>query len=294
MKLHILDMPEETRDLALWLEEWIAGHELAVLVGQLSAGREVPEGPDLDEILGSEQPAVLAEGLAALKRSQLRSLLTRPAMLVELQTLALLEGGEFWQRLFEKYADESATTRHWNLLKTELRTEPDTVPSAGAGPDATAARRRHTEIAVLSGIAAALAIAAGIFLFQHNEPAGAGWGWDKAGALAMDGPADEYMNHLASSANEWFKKRPESRDEISARIQQFVDGCDELIGAPHTPLSKVDRDWLIERCRAWRGALVSHNEALKAGADPLEIRDQADATIRRLIDAIVTRADSLS
>jgi hypothetical protein len=116
-----------------------------------------------------------------------------------------------------------------------------------------------------------------------------GWGWDRPGALAVDLNAPEYLNHLADGANEWFKKRPETRQDLEQRLREFRRGCDTLIAAPHPQLSDADRDWLVERCRVWSGKLDQHVADLQTGTELTRVRDAADETIRKLIQALRDR-----
>ncbi|MGD9855667.1 MAG: hypothetical protein AB7U20_12040 [Planctomycetaceae bacterium] len=128
----------------------------------------------------------------------------------------------------------------------------------------------------------------------ENVPVAKGWGWERPGAIPNEGPAEIYLTTLAHSADEWFNKRPKAGDDVAKRIQDFSHGCQMLIEAPHTPLTPEDREWLVERCKAWQSKLDSHLAALNAGEDPIAVRDAADATVEQLIKAMRKRADELA
>ena len=66
-----------------------------------------------------------------------------------------------------------------------------------------------------------------------------------------------------------------------------------LIFSPHRPLSREDRIWLVEKCRLWAARLDYHLELLENGADAEKVRDDADATVGKLIKALRDRAKSL-
>ncbi|MCA9109633.1 MAG: hypothetical protein KDA52_06780 [Planctomycetaceae bacterium] len=121
-----------------------------------------------------------------------------------------------------------------------------------------------------------------------------GWGWDKPGAIPEDGPADVYLTQLATAADDWFKKRPEDGDGVKKRITQFRDGCSTLISSSHKPLSAEDREWLVEKCKAWRGKLDEQIAALDAGTDPLTARAATDEIVNKLMTALRTRAEELA
>ena len=121
-----------------------------------------------------------------------------------------------------------------------------------------------------------------------------GWGWDRPGALKSNIPADEYLNSLADSANEWFNKRPESPRDLATRIAQFRKGCSTLILADHQPLAEEDRTWLVEKCRAWAEKLDAHLVAIEAGQEVDSVRAAADETINKLMTAMRNRASEIA
>ena len=142
----------------------------------------------------------------------------------------------------------------------------------------------------------------GVFLVERRRGgdqgatavAASGWGWNRPGALADDLPPGVYLDRLADAAGEWFKKRPDDPIALARRIGEFRQGCSVLILSPHKPLSARDRAWLVEKCRAWAAKLDAHLAALEAGASAAKVRDDADATISKLIEALRDRAKSLA
>jgi hypothetical protein len=116
------------------------------------------------------------------------------------------------------------------------------------------------------------------------------WGWSKPDALPNDKPAPEYLNALADAGAEWFKKRPEDAPDVARRINDFRRGCSTLILAPHKPLANADREWLVERCRAWAKKLDEQLVALEQGADPIKVRAEVDGIVNKLVDALRGRA----
>lgn len=145
-----------------------------------------------------------------------------------------------------------------------------------------------------------LAINPGEQQVAQNDPpaqpvvAPTGWGWDKPGAIPNEGPADAYLTQLASAANDWFKKRPEDATGLKTRITQFRDGCSTLIDSPHEPLEAEDREWLVEKCKAWRGKLDEQLAAIDAGTDPLTVRESTDEIVNKLMTALRNRAEEVA
>ncbi len=124
--------------------------------------------------------------------------------------------------------------------------------------------------------------------------AATGWGWDKPGAIPNDVAADAYLAQLATAADDWFKKRPEDAAGVKQRITQFRDGCSTLIESSHEPLAAEDREWLVEKCKAWRGKLDEQLAAIDAGTDPFIVRESADEIVNKLTTALRNRAQEVA
>jgi hypothetical protein len=117
-----------------------------------------------------------------------------------------------------------------------------------------------------------------------------GWGWNHLDLVAADGPADRYFNRLADAAEEWFDERPDDAAALAQRISELRQGCSTLILGKHQPLGETDRQWLLEKCRAWAAKLDQHLVALESGDDPADVRARADDTVRKLVEAIRGKA----
>ena len=298
MNLHALDIPEDVAQLPHWLEDHLLGLDLAELVAELSAIRNgtPATGRSLEDVLGRSLPRVLSDGLSVLPPPLLRELLSEPCLLLDLQERIFLEGGHYWEtRAAHGNGMELMVARGRERLRKFIangKTAPTTV-SARVAPGT---RWYRHPLSVCIGTAAAV-LAAVVFwppFPQANAPVAAGWGWEKPGALQQDVSAAEYLNGLAEAADDWFKKRPATPQALATRIAEFRQGCSTLILAEHRPLAPEDRQWLVEKCRAWAGKLDQHLAAVEAGRDVLEVRNEADETIRRLITALKTRATEVA
>src|SRR5687767_1355847 len=101
MKLIAMTIPDDPAELAGWLERRLVGLDLAALVAELSAihGDRPSAAGELDALLGGHRDAVLNQGLSALPAAGLRELMRRPSVLLELQELILIDGGDYWRSL---------------------------------------------------------------------------------------------------------------------------------------------------------------------------------------------------
>jgi hypothetical protein len=289
-------MPDEVSELAVWLERQLVGAELGALVAQLEAvqgerGREV----SLPEIVGSELGTVLASGLSRLPAPLLGRLLAQPQTLLELQEMVLSAGGAYWDRVTPTRSEvltEVVGRGHRTIKEAVLR---DPLPEVFARQPDPSTRRvgwNRRQWGML--LAAAASVVAAFVVFDRvratRESAAAGWGWSRPGALALEGPRSAYLAQLADLAADWFKKRPDDARSLARRIAEFRQGCSTLILADHKPLPETDRAWLVGKCRDWAAKLDEHLRAVEAGQDVGKVRDLADQTIRKLIDALVARS----
>src|SRR4051812_19800390 len=101
MNLLVATIPDDPTDLAGWLERRLVGLDLGALVTELSAiHRPAPAGRStLREVLNGQLEQVRRSGLGCLSRDQLRQLLTRPGLLLELQQEVLSAGGPYWDQI---------------------------------------------------------------------------------------------------------------------------------------------------------------------------------------------------
>jgi hypothetical protein len=132
-----------------------------------------------------------------------------------------------------------------------------------------------------------------VFVYQHYVPpptpthpeTTTAWGWNQPGALPQDGPADEYLETLATLAKEWFARRPEGNDRLAlARLlAELREGCSVLILSPHKPLDAKTRAELVRRCHKWANQFADQLAELEAGDDVAAVREKTDKTVQTLI-----------
>ena len=297
MNAHVSEIPDDPAELAPWLDRYVVGLDLAELVAELSAIHPDldPDTDSLDHVLGHRRGEVLERGLSALPHQALGRFLQRPRLLFELQDEILLSGGSYWDGLAEPTPlGDSLTRRGKSRVDALFRSQSDMLEIEEDDPDSGLIildRPWWRRPAYFLPAAAAL-VAVSLLVFQQfgRESEPPPWGWNKADALAELDRPDLYLNQLANSAEDWFRRRPEDRAGLILRIEQLQQGCSRLISAPHKPLAPEDRAWLVERCQAWSAKFAAQLQSLRDGRDPLEIRGETDATIRKLIDALKARA----
>jgi hypothetical protein len=321
MTLLTMTIPDDPAGLAVWLEERLVAPDFARFVAELTALH--PDTPGdrqpARELLGRWTVETLDQGLGRLPPDLLRHLLRQPSNLIDLQELVLAEGGSYWDEVLRRQgglqaafdrgrrsldaivgseaAENQGVPGRWQRLETP----PARVAEADREPDASATGKRvrlYRRLAVFStALAACLAIVVGVLVLRPSKPPegptpAIAWGWAKPGGIPSEAqqPPRQYLEQLASAAEEWFKKRPEDAPGLAKRLNEFRTGCSQLIFAEHAPLAKADRLWLVERCRVWAGKLDAHLAALESGEDPAQVRAKADDTVKALIQALRDRA----
>lgn len=290
MNLVAFDLPDKTKEIREWLETQLTGPNISHVAAQFSAvHKDQGQKRSLDDVCGELWSKILRDGLAGLRPVQLAQLLTQPSLLLELQERLLLEGGEFWQQRFQHHKEEQENDRIKEYLLDQIQKVNTASVSVQRQTDYM--KISFQKSVILGFISTALVL---IAVFLNQQPAKPGWGWDRPEVLIADIPADQYLNQLADSANEWFNKPTETKVELLTRLQQFRHGCETLIKAPHPQLSQEDRTWLIERCQAWAAKLDDQITALDHGADLKSADAAANALINKLIKALRKRAQTIA
>lgn len=294
MSLILHNMPD---DVAKW-PDWLECRLVSPTLGQLVAELEVVHGGSLeaeatlDEVCGEALREVYSIGLAALSPERLRMLLRQPSLLLALQEAVLIHGQSYWTAVPRPYEFAQSTDEQWRQVATTCGLA-DTPAQAGEAdsrmqPELATHHQRRSRRTWITSVAALVLVGTGIWFVR---PRPAMWGFDRDGLLSTNVPRDEYLNALADAAGDWFNKRPDQVDGLVRRLTEFERGCDTLIQAPHPELADVDRQWLVERCGAWKSKLAACRTSLSAGQLSLEeAQATADQTIRALQHALRTRA----
>jgi hypothetical protein len=313
MNLITMTIPDNPADLVPWLEQRLMAPDFGRFAAELSA--LYPEPPEQREpshlVLRAWLPRVLETGLREVPPELLQRLLRQPTTLTDLQEQLLAEGGPYWDGVLQRCADLQPAFDRGRLAVDALvggpeavvgpRSAPTAEPVILAGREPAApvpgARFYRRMAFAAGGLAACLAVVVGVLLLRPTPPAGqamASWGWGKLGGIPEDARQPKvYLEQLASTAEEWFKERPEDAPALAKRLNEFRSGCSQLILAAHQPLAPEERKWLVERCRVWAAKLDSHLVALEAGQDLGRVREAADATVKALAAALRKKAEQV-
>jgi hypothetical protein len=294
--LHTFEIPEDDVRLANWLESMIAGPHLGDFVSELEvlrqagAGKGLPPQTTLDEILGNRLDAVCAKGLAAVPPTSLRRLFRQPQLLIDLQERVLSEGSAYWDR---KLGESTELSRATEVGWQRLLDLPIWGPSVVSRPDRQPQTRPVRWFAAGFAAAAAAAFMV-VFIGEHlpgpSPVATTGWGWNRPDAFPQDVTRAQYFRALADAGAEWRNKRPDTPQSLAKRINEFREGCSQLILAEHRSLTPADRKWLKEHCQTWSKALDEQLTALESGKPVTSVRDQVDGIADRLTKALADRA----
>ncbi len=312
MRLTALDIPESPTEVASWLDRHLTGTELADLVAGLTAFQGEPQGDlSLEELLGEQRDAVLKRGLGALSKDSLQKLLTHPGLLLPLQELVLLEGGNYWEHLAQSDEMQRARQAGWQALTTALDGDAATsrgeasqgsiadsstttaeTPPASSPAEASQPRRSSWWANLVTVAAIALFAFLGWQQYQSNRLVHRGWNRAEVFAATDLSPA-EYLHHVARAAEEWQGFEPADSDAMQRRLGEILSGCDRLIDADHMPLAEADREWLRERCRVWSDGFREDLAALQAGTPLSDVHESANARLDKLISALHQRAETV-
>jgi hypothetical protein len=269
-----MTIPDDPTQLPGWLERQLTDLDLAQLVAELSAvhGSSNQPSGSVRELLGAQIEGVVKFGLARLPVGLLRQLLREPSYLLELQDIVLSAGSPYWDRLtvggkLDRLTEQGRQSLQAMLFPSLARRKP---------------QRRWPWLINLT-LAATLLIGLlfGYSLLHHlfraaPPPSQIAWGWARPGALLAEGTAKAYLIHLADTVNEWFRTRPENSPALAERIDEFRNGCDQLIAATHEPLALEDRVWLVKKCQLWQDQLGEARQQLLGGEDVATVRTSVD------------------
>lgn len=281
----IANMPGNA-GLADWLDRALASPYLGELVGELETLNLNEERVvSLNDIVGDKRAAVLNNGLSELSEANLMELLASPKLLLDLQELVFLEGGDYWRLLATEEADaESLARLRERLTSTVVGAEKVTRPASND----------FSRYAVVFLAAACLVLAAFATwpLFVSSQTEAIAWGWNAADAMPENATTPEYFEAIADGGEAWFNRSPESKIEFAIRLSEYRQGCSRLILSEHKPLSLEDRTWLTGKCRDWAGKLDEHLADLEAADKPFsQTLQETNETVRRLVSALRERAE---
>ncbi len=265
VKLVSFDIPKSDDQLALWLDRMLCGKALQQLVvelqgiGRLREANEVIAILTLDDVLADRNAELLKSGCAALDRIQIRRLLQRPELLLELQAYVFSNGSKFWQERFLTF--DSSEMPQSNRTHLALFLGPEAAQLLGARDGKAAARgsfKKLITIAVVAGIGIGLIFAfVGPTLkstFTADSQTSVDlhrWGWQNVDQIPNDLEPEEYFAELALLAKQWYTDVPADRNALNTRLEELEQGCRTLAARVSPELPKADRDVLVRKLESW-------------------------------------------
>jgi hypothetical protein len=289
MKLISLTIPEEESQLAPWLEEIFARGETYQLAEELSALREkshadkpIERKYSLTDSYAEALPKVAKRGLGVLNEKDLKRLLRHPYLLRELVDFLFLEGGPYWDRLWQKEMDLGPSTHNsWKKFQSFLPMESGTSAAEQmvvsplseailvSEAEIPIARRAKSHsrwgFAALSSFVTAAAVlialvnipqlreSLGIVPQVKNEVAIAPWGLLKEPPSGLD-DAGVYQ-WTAAAFREALVRPAEDRLALATLINELRMGCSKLQLNPPASMSATKKADLLKRCFDWERKL---------------------------------------
>lgn len=127
-----------------------------------------------------------------------------------------------------------------------------------------------------------------------SETMATNWGWDRPGVVGAELDARDYLESLASAAEEWNEVDRSTPSALETRLLELRHACDTLLASDHPALSPTDRAWLLDRCRSWRGRVVEQLEALERAEQTFDqIQSSSNELANNLVAALRSRASEL-
>ncbi len=296
------DIPEDSTQLADWLEQQLVGLQLGDLVAMLRAVHGDGDGPSLEDVCDGKLSEVVQHGLGRLEISQLQGLLVHPKRLLELQERVFLDGGDHWRTVPRTTEHLQAAAVGWALLPVRSSTLASPLSSstlaassplnANENEDRTGRSAHPTSRSRGAWwMAGVVALVAALLLMFWTPPRAdsLAWGWNRSGTFASDVTAEKYLDRLADRADEWSGRPHDTLDQLRRDLSDFRRACVTLLEAPHDRLPAPQRDELLKRCRKWRDKFDTQLAALEAGGNANDIRQEADKTVGSLVTALRQR-----
>ena len=266
MMLEILDMPEEPRELAAWLDRHLASDGLAAIVDDLSAVHAAPaelcSAEQAREWLGDAAPLVLANGLGAIGDERIKQLLVRPSLLPALQELVMLEGGPYWDNLLHHSAGVQESLSRARSALSSVIAATASASNNTVTPRSEHGNRRYLFTLIPLAVAAMLALMitwpdagdrpggldaeknlGGSPLTRGSGNGERGksievdqdqpWGWNRKILILNETAPDQIGNILADRLAEWSSVTQMdrlSKKVLRLRFSEVWAGCETLLG----------------------------------------------------------------
>ena len=312
----VFSMPEETKDLFPWLDKILVGTSFRQFIGELSQASNIKQDNATIESArnwtGENLVSLLKNGTASLGEDGIRELLQWPNMLVAVQELVLLEGGEYWQRRLDDASDIQE-------LVAELRNNIIKPLEPAKSTSSTSTNRSRTWTYQFGVIAALLLV--GVFLVSQalekqqqelpkpngtqppsqlmrgdgDQPNESGndnetisWNWTRINSKEID-TRDEQLKYFADTLDNWFDvtKNITSLQELSLSLSELWLGCELVISMPLKSLEEKDKSSLRTSMTNLQQQTTDIIEEINQEISEPSIEQESLSSIKQKADEIV-------
>jgi len=264
MSLLTFDLLNSQTDIVDWLENQLTGENLPDVVAELVGWNvAASQATSLNELLGDQVPGIVEGGLT---EEQSRKLLSAPRLLIDLQEQICLHGGAYWQNAGaigeSGFSSGMGTSIPPNLdrLLGFLESQESPVNSSSE-PSVKSSKPRNAAVRwVPQLLAMVLLIGFAALLFNRGGEVktalNSDWGLNDLKKLRSISSGPEYLDSVAVAMSDWIGQPPVDARDGAIRIQQLIDGCQNLIAAEElsrSPLDPETQKWLHTKCTAWIG-----------------------------------------
>ena len=299
----LLDMPESSADLGEWLDRALMSEGLARLVDELAVvhhtADEAISVEQARDWLGDSFSVVMERGLGELGHARLKELLERPYLLPAIQELALVSGGQYWNRLMRDVpvaagapVRSPAPTRNGSHKRWLFALAPLAVAASVAAFVALDAGRDkggikplpHSDLTITRGTNGENVGQSG----GDDKP----WGWNRTDLLDGVNSPDEIPARLADGLNEWFSLKKGANSDLqpfSLHVNELWAGCEQFSTQTFSGMPADLQNRLHDRVATFQRGL----EAVLAKLDgPIPEGEKASAlaAARKSVDSSVSEA----
>jgi hypothetical protein len=311
----VLDMPEAAEEQAAWLDRHLVSDDLAAIVDELSVIHDRPKEDVAAEEgrawLGPDREKVLSVGVAGLSRDRFRELLRRPALLIAIQEIVLLEGGSYWDRLVRECQQ---------VPSFEMQQGGKKAPAGSVVGRIGEWQRRAIFLGV---VPVAVAATVGALILKenlHNERKGGAnngaitrgienggktasvtepavsWGWSTSELIAAGTRPETVPSALADSLEEWFRVTAGTETDgkrLQLRVSELWAACDRVASMTWEGMSKDSQKAVHDVAVTLQAGLQATLKDLRQSADdPSEsakgaaAKQAADSAVREAIEQL--------
>lgn len=312
-----LCLPDERVKWGAWLEQQLIGTELKKTIEQLIVlGGNNPAAISLEDWLGNDRSLVLQSGIQKnFSQARIESLVRNPTLLLDLQELVLLDGGEYWLRvsmsrpqqdnadfIIKNMVSQLAQRHPPTSVQANILSDQDLVNKQASTSDkqivranATAVNKNRASWWIWAGIAAT---AAAIMLIVFNPLTLSQESKFFAAAELQSSVATPQLalQRMAQRVQTDWANGLQDPKALKQQLVSFRNSCDYLIdgplvksldGLPAETISDVR-----QRCSNWKKKSSELIAAIDSGKPVVDIQRDADKMIETLTNKLREIAQS--